>query len=287
MAWCECLKASPDRSPDEVHAVRAKRAGFSLLEVIVVFAVIGILASVGALGYRSMISMNKVSSASTMIAANIRQARQFAVALRQSRRAVIQIERLDASGASTNPLIDRQNPPVRIWIEGKRDERQPFGTVTGARGNIVELSGSQALTHGVTIVSMYMPGSQGVLDPNDHLSGTVGRIYVEFNPRGQLQGLYFGSGSITEGSEYDGGQVFLHIMEWSEKIATEPDGEQAFYGGLIDGNRLSLLGRDSEFATERYKASTLEILSLTGKVREYDYGVGSPWSRERMKESEA
>ena len=38
----------------------------------------------------------------------------------------------------------------------------------------------------------------------------------------------------------------------------------------------------AEFIRERYKVSTVEVLRLTGRVREYDYGYGAPWSVKEM-----
>ena len=273
---------------------RRRTSGFSLLEIIVVFSIISIMIGVGAASYRGLIDTNSVASASSMLAAHIRQARQFAVALRESRRVVILIERVAGKDiAKDDPLIDLENPPLQIWMEAKRTQSKPYSEA----GNAYQISDSQKLSKGVTVASVSMAG-QGVYDPgeltfSDHPSASSStseavRIFVEFNSRGQLAGVYCDNGSIVEGnkdSSITGGQVFLHFLLWGQRIALT-SGAEEYYSELVSrgGNQLGSLERDS---VERFKAHTVEILRLTGRVREYDYGYGRPWDVAKMDPAEA
>ncbi len=293
-------------SPHLTHRARYRpdfRAGFSLLEVIVVFSIISLMIGVGAVGYRNLIDSSKVGAGSSMVAAQIRQARQYAVALRESRRVVILIERLSSGSDDQDPAVDRLNPPIKVWTEKKRTESALFGT-----DNAVQITDAQSLTSGVTVASIYLPGTStprintesgyfakgSANDPNiSDANSYYCKIYVEFNPRGQLAGVYFDRGVYQESNKADsvsGGQAFLHFIQWAERIDLGDSGGEKYYTELIEGSQLQKLTREDDGVDnikERGKAKTIEILRLTGRVREYEYGIGLPWSTVTLDASEA
>lgn len=265
---------------------KTHNAGYSLIEVIVVFSIVGILAGVGAVGYRSMVETNKVASATNMISANIRQAQTYGKALRESRRVVIQFEKDDLT--ATDEMANRQNPPLKVWIEAKRNQALLF-----SGGNSYAITDEQHLAKGATVASIYLPGTvyeNSPINPNEpqySIGGGITKLYIEFDQRSQLAGIYFDSG-ITEADKAKtvGGQVFLHIMSWAEKVQL-PNGSSQFYTELLNGSALLDIDRDHELKQERYKAETLEILALTGRVRKYEYAIGRPWASDTLDKDDA
>lgn len=285
------------RFSDPRRVKSRKTGGFSLTEVIVVFAIIGLMIGVGAVTYKGLLDTNRIASGGNMIAGTLTQARQFAVALREARRVAVGIERLDAATADTEPLIDRENPPVKIWVEGKRVESRDFSDTVSVGGNTVsntlQVGDSQSLPAGVTVASVYLPGyNEPLIDPGTKMigSGTQGILYVEFDGRGQLAGVYFGGGNTPNESNRSatvvGGQVYLHVLQWAEQV--DPGSGPIFYNKALNvGGPLSNIGFEHEREEERFKCSTVEILRLTGRVRNYDYGIGQPWSAETLTDREA
>lgn len=286
------FRRNPAKRRLPVAAPTGSRSGFSLIEVIVVFSIIGVMAGVGALGYKNMIGSSRVSSASTMITAQLRQARQYAVALRQSRRVVIRIERLSSSdgGSGSQVAADRSSPALQTWVEGKRDESRAYNEVLAAGRNAIQITDAQNLSPGITLGSVYLPGYE-LINPLEGAAGMVRFFYVEFNSRGQLAGVYFGDPGPRlmepqKAQSIVGGQVFLHFTHWAERIQYPPNGEEYYEEMLEVGKQLADIHSDNdaaaEFIRERYKVSTVEVLRLTGRVREYDYGYGAPWSVKEM-----
>ncbi|MFH1739515.1 MAG: prepilin-type N-terminal cleavage/methylation domain-containing protein [bacterium] len=144
--------------------------GFSLIEMMVVFAIIGILASVGTVSYTQFINRSKLNTATDIVASNLRQARQLAIATRIPHRVVFNVS--PQEDQSTYPL------PQEVWLEKKE------------AGNWVEVSDPKRLPKGAVIVSF------NGKNPGDGSNSTV--YYAEYNFRGQMTKSYFSSDATPE-----------------------------------------------------------------------------------------
>ncbi|MBN2329406.1 MAG: prepilin-type N-terminal cleavage/methylation domain-containing protein [Candidatus Omnitrophica bacterium] len=262
------LKSNPD-----VRRL-SSQAGFSLTEMLIVIGIIGVLVGYGAVNYVKKLTESRVSSGVQILNANFKQARQSAIAMRQSRRVVIYTGEL--SGLSNNPpsLSGQFNEPMQIWIEGKICEEYPFdANATCVGGNIrepnaYELTDPQNFPDGILIADVdgRIPGYRG--NPNT--------ICVEFSPRGSIQKVYFaGQESQTLYNEI---QPVFHLIRTGEVFDLRS--ERGDYTNVLDemnDQKLEWANPPTEESLERNKVQTIEIIRLTGKTRTYDYAIMNPW----------
>ncbi|MBZ0254779.1 prepilin-type N-terminal cleavage/methylation domain-containing protein, partial [bacterium] len=161
---------------------RRQSAGFSMVEIIVVIGIIGVLTGLGAVSYVNQINSSRVSSFTSIVNTNLVQARQMAIAMRQSRRVVIDPGKFDDA--------DHRISPARIWIEGKICEEfdfegEAFCQSDGGPNNFI-ITDPDLLPDAVSIVDI---GTSKVSDFN---TGSDPKpLFIQFNPRGQLSKIYF------------------------------------------------------------------------------------------------
>ncbi|HPA45603.1 MAG TPA: prepilin-type N-terminal cleavage/methylation domain-containing protein [bacterium] len=167
------------------------RRGFSLIEMMVVFSIIGILASIGTMSYTSFINRAKLGSATDITASNLRQARQLAIATRVSHRVVFNVPSQDSTESS--PL------PQEVWVEKWED------------GKWIPVSDPKRLPSGAAITSF------NGREPGNGTNSTV--YYAEFNYRGQMTKCYFSS-DATEGSM----SLYIHLARIGDEV--DPGNEE-------------------------------------------------------------
>ncbi len=173
----------------------SRDAGFSMIEMIVVVAIIGVLAGLGAVSYSKFINRQRLETAADIIAASLRQARQLAIATREPHRVVF----------SVPDVTDLSNPlPQEVWIEVLKKSRDPRG---GSVENWVEVTEGKRLPDGVQIISFNdtKPGDRG----NSRL------YYAEFNFQGQMAKHRFSSDPLKTPSL----ALYIHLA----RVGQEPD----------------------------------------------------------------
>lgn len=250
---------------------RMQTSGFTMVEIIIVIAIVGILSGIGAVGFIQQIDRSRVNSASSIINAHLLQARQSAIATRETRRVAIYVGQLEDMDELSGPRVDRGS----IWIEAKRCEKFDFSEpaycadASGSLSNTVELTDSVALPDGVTIASV----GDVMIGPNGNLT-----LYIEYNPRGQATQVYFaGDESVAADNLAIATELAIHITKDNEFFET-PRGERSYMDtvGNINLNDWSFAEEDN-VSNERFKVHTIEIIRLTGKTRTYPYAIFGFW----------
>lgn len=240
------------------------KSGFSMIEILMVVGIIGIIMGLGSVSYVKQINKNRVETTTIKIESMLKQARQMSIAMRLSRRVVIDVgEVLDGEDNDGDGLIDE---PGVIWTEGKKSELKNYSDA----GNIVEITDRDRLVDGVMVVDV--DGKQTKTDK-------VQLLYIEFNSRGQVDNVYFEGG---EKGNHNLIAPVLHITRSNESF--EINKQRYSYWNLTESILKSTSFSDAaqaENANQRYKVQTLEVVRLTGRTRRYDYGVFSPWPNDQ------
>lgn len=242
-----------------------------MVEIIVVIGIIGVLTGLGAVSYVNQINSSRVSSVTSIINTNLIQARQMAIAMRQSRRVVIDPGKIDSDSA-------QRVMPARIWIEGKICEEFDFDSEAFCQPNSGPnnfiITDPDLLPDSVSLVDV---GDQKISDNN---TGTDPKpLFIQFNPRGQLSKIYFPGGERSARPKDT--QAVLHLTRDNEIFKL---GKKTYtYDDVVDEN-LSPTEKGEKDAKERYKINTIEILWLTGKTRVYDYAVFGFWPNDLLDE---
>lgn len=171
----------------------SRRKGFSLIEVIVVVAIIGILSGLGAMSYTQFINRTRLSTSADIVASTLRQARQLSIATRTPYRVVFNVPDQD-------PQLDTL--PQEIWIEAVQPQQS---TKLGGQDNWVEVTDPKRLPGGVRIKSF------NAEEPGDQ--GTSTLFYAEFNFRGQMTKSYFSSDRNPTSMS-----LYVHLERLGEKV---------------------------------------------------------------------
>ncbi len=256
----------------------SQNEAFSMVEMIVVIGIIGVIVSVGAVSYINQISQSRVDTAARIIDANLRQARQLSISMRQNRRVAIDAGELD--GFSQNKLTGTRIRRAAIWIEGKRNKAYDFethipkgGGYTGTMPNAYPLGDTD-----------YLPENVMIADVDNRIPGIDNPdiFYIEFNTRGAIQKVYFDGEEGQTG--YNEIAPVIHLARDAEVFTI--DGMDYNYVDAVQkaGNPSFLWGGDN--AKERYKIYTLEVIRLTGRTRRYDFAIMNPWPLDEPPESE-
>ena len=145
--------------------------GFSLIEMVVVLAIIGILSGLGAVSYTQFINRQRLTTAADIVASNLRQARQLAIATRISHRVVFSVPKSD-------PQLG--DLPQEVWIERLDDLQSPKA---GQQDSWVQVTDPKRLPAGAGINSF---SGRKTAD-----TGTSPLFYAEYNFRGQMTKSYF------------------------------------------------------------------------------------------------
>ncbi len=249
------------------HGRSSRNAAFSMVEIMIVIGIIGILIGVGAMSYVAQIKAARVESATRMIEANFRQARQECIAKRRDLRVVIDAGALEGFPDEMNGPRTRR---AATWIEGKYLNQYDFEAavhVAGSRDlvvNTIELTDPEYLPDAVMV---------GDLDGRTPGVGNPEVFYIEFNTRGSISNVYF-EGEETS-TNYNEIAPIIHLTRDGEVFLV--GGNSYDYADVIkraDTNNFQW-GKDA--AIERYKVTTLEVIRLTGRVRRYGYAIMSPW----------
>jgi len=251
-----------------------RATAFSLVEVLVVVAIIGLLASMGTYSYVSQINESRLESAAIRIESNLKQARQMAIAMRESRRVVIDYEPIDNEDNDNDGVIDE---PIEVWIEGKVSENLPFdGMASRNRDPRQKTVNAYPITDPVRLpdkiaiadVDTYVP------DGND----IPGVFYIEFNARGQASKVYFQGEESTYAAKNLRGVI--HLTRANETFTIQ-DGMKT-YADMLNDAKTNTLTWDQADASERFKVHTLEVVRLTGRTRRYGFGIFAPWATDEF-----
>lgn len=259
------------KSKKENQLRRRRDAGFSMVEIIIVIGIIGVLTGLGTVSYMNQINSSRVSSVTSIINTNLVQARQMAIAMRQSRRVVIDPGYID-------PESRQRIQPAKIWIEGKVCEEfdfegEAYCNQDGGPNSFIitdpdTLPDAVSIADvGTTLISEYMDEDE----PNP--------IFIQFNPRGQLSKIYFQGGERS--ARPKDRQAVLHLTRDSEIYSK---GDNTFTYDEIVTENMNSFASGEEDANERYKINTIEILWLTGKTRVYDFAVFGFWPNDLLDE---
>lgn len=253
----------------------SREAGYSMIEILMVIGIIGILVGLGTAGYMTQMASSRVESGIQILNANLRQARQSAIAMRRARRVVIDAGRLD--GFSNNKMTGPRTARVAVWVEGKHCEEYPFET--GAWCSDPTGKTSNAYPVGDTA---YFPDGIMVADVDGRVPGLDGNsqtFCIEFNARGTVAKVYFqGEESRTT---YNAIAPVIHLARDSEVFSiTGQTGDYKFALGKAGSKTLQWSGED---ANERYKIQTIEVVRLTGRTRSYNYAILNPWPLDEWK----
>lgn len=256
---------------------KQNQAAFSMIEIMIVVGIILVITGAGTVGFLSTLKQNRVSSALQMIQAQMQQARQNAISMRQDRRVAINVGSLSEQDDLEGERVQRPS----VWVEGKRCERFPFSGPAVCQDpdspNNYQITDEATLPDGVTITladnnASSMPG----------VGGNPTLFYFEFNPRGQLSKVYYSGNEPSGEFNYQLPSV-LHFF--ADNTQFETDDRQESYMDLVrrdSGDSACFeFGRNEndtgDCALERYKVQTLEVVRLTGKTRRYDYGYQDPF----------
>ncbi len=248
---------------------RMAKAGFTMIEMMIVVGIVLVLAGVGSVSYLSTLNRNRVSTAVSIVKAQMQQARQGAIAMRQSRRVVIDAGEMEGM---PDDLSGQRLRRASVWVEGRQCEQFPFSAPNAAcKGrnsspNAFQVTDEKLLPDGVSIAGLDENVTPGIGD-------RPAIFYFEFNPKGQLESVYFeGEEETTPAFQYP---AVIHFIRDNERF--ELDGRSINYEEIQSNANRFEFTEDSGNFQERFKAQTLEVVRLTGKARRYPYGYQSPW----------
>lgn len=252
-----------------------------MVEMIVVIGIIGVLTALGSVAYVHQVGSSKISATVGIVNTNLVQARQMAIAMRQSRRVAIDPGELD--GFSGRNFSGYRTRRAQIWIEGKICEEFGFEEKAycqdprGNTDNNYSITDPDYLPDGVSVVGVgEVVVGVGNDDPGDGQSTYNRNLYIEFNPRGQLSKIYFQGGESA--ARPKNRAAMIYIARDNEIFDIANNGTKT-YADLVNGNiQFSQWNFDDGVnAQQRYKIGTIEILWLTGKTRTYDFAIFGPW----------
>jgi len=259
------------------HKSRAYSSAFSMIEVMIVVGIVLVLTGAGTVGFLSTLKGNRMGSAMSMVQSQMQQARQNAIAMRQDRRVAINFGTLEDQENLSGQRVQRPS----VWIEGKRCERFPFSGSALCQGgdgpNAYQISDETFLPDGVTVT---LATNQVSNLPGRNANPTL--IYFQFNPRGQLAKVYYDGQEPSGEFNYNLPGV-LHFF--ADNTQFQAAGQTMNYVDLVqrgqgDSACFEFGGPNSDdgpCALQRYTVRTLEVVRLTGKTRQYDYGYQDPF----------
>ncbi len=254
----------------EDKSIRPSRQmlGFSMIEIVIVIGIIGVLVAAGTVGYVQQLNRSRVDSAVSVLNANLQQARQMAIAVRQVRRVAIDAGSFDEEASRTR--IRR----AQIWIEGKRCQEFLFRDPAACQ-NPSGIGGAQTGPNAWQVAEPdFLPDYVTIADVDGRIPGAGNNpeiFYIEFNPRGSIGKVYFdGEESSTT---YNAIAPVIHLTRDNE-VFTFGDNTGDYEFALQNGSDTTW---DEPDAKERYKIQTVEVVRLTGKTRFYDYAILNPW----------
>lgn len=256
-----------------MNRTKQSQSAFTMIEIAIVIAIVAIASGIGIAGFVRQINQSKVNSAVSIINSQLLQARQSAIATRETRRVVLYVGQLEnfGSGELSGQRIDRG----QIWVEGKRCEKFLFSDPaycmdsSGRQSNIIELTEPVLIPDGVTIASI---GNVIIGTDNNQT------LYIEFNPRGQATKVYFaGDEDDNRANLATATELALHFIPDNEvfDVGTSERGYEDTVGNINLSNWA--FGQEDNFSTERFKVNTIEIIRLTGKTRTYPYAIFGFW----------
>jgi len=240
-----------------------------MVEVLIVIGIVGVLVSVGTASYISQLNRTRVESATLTIQSNLLQARQMAIAMRQSRRVVIDAGHLEGFSESPPQLSGARSRRVSVWIEGKRCEE--FNYEADAR--YLDPSGKTPNAYAVTDVD-FVPDFVMIADVDGRTPGLNNPeiFYIEFNTRGAIGKVCFDK--MESKTNYNEIAPVIHLARDSELYTVS--GKSLNYTEAARSTTVKFKDMKSD-ARERYKVHTLEVVRLTGRMRKYDFGILNPW----------
>jgi len=176
------------------------RGGFSLIEMMVVFSIIGILATIGTMSYTSFINRARLGSATDITASTLRQARQLAIATRISHRVVFNVPQQGS-------LQEKIPLPQEVWIEKLEN------------GKWIPVSDPKRLPSGAAITSF------NGREPGSGTNSTV--YYAEFNYRGQMTKCYFSSDATAESMS-----LYIHLARVGDNVDPKKEDQRTLANSI-------------------------------------------------------
>lgn len=243
-----------------MHRGGGERAGYSLMELFVVMAIIGVMAGVSLGAYVRYSRGSELAEGASLVRTVLAAARQAAI----------------TRGVERRVAIDLRND--KLWIERKIDE----GRGRAWKDNAIRAGEIISMPRFVDLADINC--SLGLLhsDATSFFPVNVPSaiVYVVFSPQGAVTEISAGNRVETSQTSFT-----LHLALTNDPVQLESGRSPYNYALITSGQLRSIRGRIGPNATDadaramlaRSKVHSITVLGNTGRITVYPYGKNNPW----------